>query len=456
MVLAICVMSAQAGIARAASQEWVATWAQAMTSSFTCARSTDAHALTATCDIASEHDPILRKATLRKATLRQVVRASLGGNVVRIRLSNYFGRMPLTVSAAHVALAGGPAGGFTIAPASDRGLTFSGRDSVTIAPGAVVTSDAVRLRVPSLARMVISLYFAGAAPLADVHAMEHASTAAAVAGDAVGADSLRGRTDVIGTLGKDARHHVYVLDEVDVHASPGTRAIVAFGDSITDGAYASAPDKTWPGVLAQLADANAKPAAVINMGISGNELTVDQPGNPGYGVSALKRFERDVIERAGVTDVVVLLGINDVDRGTDAAGFPNGASFGAIVAGYRMLIDIAHAHHLKIYAGTMTPFAGFRAPGWYSPPKEAIRARVNRWIRTSSAFDGVIDFSHELAGAYKPGPLAARQVPLPPGLASICAGDTGLHPNDRGYAVMGTFAYDTLFSGHLLPRRGCR
>lgn len=392
---------------------------------------------------------------LQAATLREVVHPSLGGDEVRIRLSNYFGLTPITVAAAHVALAATATGGFAIAPASDRGLRFNGRAAVTIAPGSIVTSDPLALHVPASSALVVSLYFPDVTPLADVHPMEHAATAAVVAGNAVAAQSLEGRVDITRTLGADASHHVYVLDEVDVRAPAGTRGIAALGDSITDGAYATSPADTWPGVLAGLARAHGRHAAVINLGISGNELTVDQVGRPDYGVSALERFERDVIERAGVTDVVVLLGINDLNRGSDAAGFPNGASFGAIVAGYRTLIDVAHAHHLKIYAGTLMPIAGFPYPGWYSPSKEAIRERVNRWLRTSGAFDGVIDFGRALAGRYRPTALAARQAPLPPGLASVCAGDAGLHPNDRGYRVMGTLAYDELFSARVVPRQGC-
>ncbi|MEP7186137.1 MAG: GDSL-type esterase/lipase family protein, partial [Rhodanobacter sp.] len=251
--------------------------------------------------------------------------------------------------------------------------------------------------------------------------------------------------------------HLYVLDGVAVEAPQTTRGIVAFGDSITDGAYATAPSKPWPQVLAGIANGagGGTAAGVINAGISADELTTDQIGSPGAGASGLKRFERDVIDQPGVTDVIVLFGANDLNRGIGPAGDPTGASANDLIAGFRMLVDVAHAHHLRIYAGTITPFAGFPAAGWYSPQKEATRVTVNHWIRGSGAFDGVIDFADAVRGAYRPSPLAAQQKTPPPGMATVCAGDAGLHPNDLGYAVMGTQAYNALFHATLQPAQRC-
>ncbi len=427
---------------------WVATWAQAMTANVTAVGGSTAPL---------DHLRGWRAPRVHDVTLREALYTSIGSEVVRIRLSNYFGHAPLAIAAVRVALPGVSQKGFAIDPRLDRQVTFGGRDSVTIAPGATALSDPVQLRVPRLAKLFVSLYFAGSVRLADVHPMEHGPTAVAVRGDATTLASLEGRPNLTAKLGEGAASHLYVVDELDVLAPPATRGIVAFGDSITDGAYATAPRNTWPGVLAELADGSApdRQVGVVNTAISGNELTVDQRGKPVYGVSGLQRFERDVLDRAGVTDVVVLLGTNDLNRGSDRAGYPTGASFGAITNAYRMLIDVAHEHGLKIYGGTIPPFAGFPDPGWYTVEKEATRERVNRWIRTSGAFDGVIDFSRALAGPYTPSPLAARQHPLPPGLSDTCRGDAGLHPNDRGYRVMGTLVYDQLFHQALSPRDGC-
>src|SRR6185312_11133331 len=238
----------------------------------------------------------------------QSVNLSAGGERVRIRLSNYYGRTPLTVSAARIALGASHADDLSaIEPGSDRPLSFDGgKPSITIAPGREAVSDPVALRVPALADVVVSLYFDGPARLADFHPMEQAHTTYAVDGE----------------------------------APTGTRGIVAFGDSITDGAFASAPGTTWPGVLAGLAQRNGDAAAVVNAGISADELATDQIGAPAAGASGLKRFLRDVVDRPGVTDVIVLFGANDIDRGIDPAGYPNGASAGDLIAAMRMLADV--------------------------------------------------------------------------------------------------------------------
>lgn len=422
-----------------AADAWVETWGQAMVSHVEVAHGGDAY----------------RAPQLHDATLRQTVRISAGGTRWRVRLSNIHGLAPLTISAASVAAGAGNLQDRTaIDPTHSHALRFDGKSTLTIAAGTTALSDPVTLPLPALSNLVVSLYFQGDTALADYHPAESAATTAVVAGNALQAASLASRP-ALDALGKDSASHIYVLEGVEVAASATTRGIVAFGDSITDGAYASAPDKPWPAVLATLANRSGAGAGVINAGIGGNALTVDQPERLDYGPAALKRFERDVIDRAGVTDVIVLLGTNDLNRGNDAAGQPRGAPAHAIIDGLRMLADAAHAHHLRIHVGTIPPFAGFPADGWYSPATEATRESVNRWIRHASVFDSVLDFSQALAGPYHPSPLAARQQPLPAGLAQVCAGDAGLHPNDRGYAVMGTLAYNVLFHAQEQPAERC-
>lgn len=436
--LALACMAAQAAVP---AQKWVATWAQAMTSNV--AKGTPGHAP--------------QPASLADFTLRQAVLTSAGGGRVRIRLSNHFGSAPLAVAAARIALGVPGAHDLTrIVPASSRVLHFEGRAGVVVAPGQQASSDAVTLEVPARSTVVVSLYFAAATQLADMHPMEHQAGTAAVAGDAVDATTLDGRAR-LALRGGDTAPHVYALAGVDVMAPAGTRGVVAFGDSITDGAYASTPAQTWPGVLAALADApgSRTPMAVANLGISADELSTDQVGAPLAGMSGLKRFERDVIDQPGATDVLVLMGSNDIDRGIDRAGWPNGALAGDLIGSLRMLIDVAHQHGLRVYVGTIPPFAGFTGAGWFTPAKEAVREQVNHWIEHVAKVDGVLPFAQVLAGPYRPSPLAAAQRPLPPGLANACAGDTGLHPNDRGYRAMGTAAFDVLLGRKPASAPGC-
>ena len=384
-------------------------------------------------------------------SFRLILRPDTWGEAARLRFSNAYGAQPLTLDAMHVAM---QISGAALMPATSRAVTFDGRPDVTIPPGQVAWSDPVGLDfVPSAlvesGRMAVSFHVVGDAPTMTWHAkalttsyLSRPGAGAAPAGD----DSELGFPFTTTSW--------YFLDAVDMMAAPQTRAIVAFGDSITDGAYASAAGTTWPAVLARLAQRHGKGAAVVNAGISADELTTDQLGAPGAGMAGLKRYLRDVVDRPGVTDVVVLFGANDINRGIDPAGYPNGASAGDLIASMRMQADVAHQHHLRIYAGTVTPFAGF--PGWDTPQREAVRLRFNRWIRHTGAFDGVIDFADALKGAYTPPPLIARLSPQPAGMAAICAGDAGLHPNDRGYAVMGTLAYDVLFHAKLRPSQACR
>lgn len=418
-------------------QKWVATWAQAMT----------AHA-----DAYSHGNN-----ANRDFTLRQTVLTSVGGGQVRIRLSNYFGNTSLKIASAHIALgATGAQDSTRIIKPSDRTLSFHGKHDAVIPPGQMVTSDPVTLDVPALSTVVVSLYFPDDTQLTDMHPMEQGATTTAVAGNAVAEETLAQRQRV-SLPSNDHWSHIYVLNGVDITVTSNVRGVVAFGDSITDGAYATTPANTWPGVLSTLANAPNRhtPMAVINMGISADELTTDQIGQPGAGMSGLKRFERDVIDQPGVTDVLVLLGTNDINRGIDITGQPNGALAGDIIASLRMLVDVANQHGLRIYLGTVPPFAGFTSPGWATPEKEAVRQQVNQWIEHEAKADGVLPFADALAGKYTPAPLVANQQPLPPGMATICAGDAGLHPNDRGYVVMGTLAFGVLSGQTTHLRKPC-
>lgn len=366
-------------------------------------------------------------------TVRNVVFTSAGGSRVRVRFTNTFGGQPLTIGRATIAVAGTGASlsGPSVA------LTFGGRQSVTVAPGAEVLSDPVRMHVPALHDLAVSVFLPGKTGPATNHSDAQQVNYVA-AGDQTGSSSA--------TAFSQQTQSWYFIDSVDVtapHHSLGT--VVAFGDSITDGANSTVnANARWPNDLARRLDQRrGMTAGVADEGISGNRVLNDSPC---LGVNAQARFERDVAERAGARDVILMEGINDIgfpqlrpdpSNPTTSVIGPTGTGFASpitcfepqtavtaqqIIAGYQHLIAAAHAARLRIFGATLTPFKG--AP-YYTPGGEAIREAVNQWIRTSGAFDGVIDFDRAIADPADP-------------LMMNPAYDSGdhLHPNDAGYQKM--------------------
>ena len=346
-------------------------------------------------------------------TLRQKLRISVGGQRLRIRLSNELGTAPLAIGAATVALAGTDA---AIQPASLRTLTFGGVPSVRIPPGAPVLSDPVDLVVPDLAELAVSLYLPGESAPATLHMSRTAYVSAG--GDFTRAPDMSGAqltTNLMYLTG------VYVDTDADV-------AVVAtFGDSITDG-DGSTPHSyhRWPDQLAARAAArtDGRKLAVVNTAISGNQLLID-----GAGSNALARFDRDVLATPGLTHVVVLEGINDI--GTGGSIFPGNdgppqpeRSAADLIAAYRQLIARAHVHGVKMYGATLTPFEGAFA-GYYTPAREEVRSEVNEWIRNSGKFDAVIDFD-----------AAIRDADNPRMMNAVYDSGDNLHPGDAGYTRM--------------------
>ena len=337
-------------------------------------------------------------------TLRQVVHTSLGGERVRVVLSNAFGTAPLAVGAAHVALREKEA---AIVPKSDRPLTFGGNPSMTIPAGAVVVSDPVTLTVPPLADLAIDLYLPGdtattTSPLT-IHNGALQTNYVSPPGDRTGAADLPVMTTTASW---------FFLARVEVTAPEQTGAVVAIGDSITDGSRSTADtNNRWPDHLARRLMAGNVKMSMLNAGIAGNRLLSDGPG-----VSALARFDRDVLVQTGVTHVIVMEGINDIGRGTSAAD---------LIAAHRQLIERAHARGLRIYGATLTPMEGTTFNGYFTPEHEAARQALNQWIRTSKAYDGVIDFDAALRDPNHLAKILAQYV-----------ADDNLHPNDAGYQVM--------------------
>jgi len=340
-------------------------------------------------------------------TVRQIVFVSGGGSMVRIELSNTFGSTALEVGGASVAL---DASGTT------RALTFAGQSSVVIPPGAEVLSDPVPLTVPALSRLAVSLYL----PVATGPVTQHVQARQVnyvAGGDRVLQD---------GPVGFDTQTQSwYLLAGVDVLApARDAGTIVALGDSITDGVGSTLDgDDRWPNDLAErLAALTGTTMSVVDEGIGGNRVLNDSAC---CGVDAVARFERDVAAQPGVRDVILLEGINDIgfsqsdkldnEPHTDVSALQ-------IIDGYEQIIAMAHADGLKIYGATLTPFAGAR---YWTPAGEAKRDAINRWIETSGAFNGVINFAAAVADPNDPEELDP-------------AYDSGdhLHPNAAGYRAM--------------------
>lgn len=348
---------------------------------------------------------------LQDRTVRQIARVSLGGRRVRVLLSNEYGEHPLVVGAVHVALAGN---GAAVVPESDRALTFGGSASATIPPGAPALSDPVDLPLPVLSSVAVSLYLPQSTGLSTFH-WDGRQTAHLGRGDQAGSETL----DADATL--TARLFLAAI-LVDAPADAG--AVVAFGDSITDGAMATTDaNRRWPDRLAErLAPRNV---AVLNAGISGARVLRDK-----MGANALARFERDVLAQPGVRAAVVLMGINDLAwNGTIFAPGDPPLPAEELIAGYRQLIARARARGVRIVGATLTPFEGALQDspmrGYYGADKERVRQRVNAWMRESGEFDALLDFDAVTRDPAHP----ARFLP---------AYDSGdhLHPGDAGYKAM--------------------
>lgn len=384
------------------SSGWVATWA-ASPMAGTSLESSVAHA-------GFDHQ-----------TVRNIIYTSVGGNELRVRVSNTFGATPLKVGAVSVGVV---LNGAQLVPGTSRTVTFHGATSVTIPAGAEALSDPLAMKVLPLQELAVSLYLPTATGPATNHG-DAQQTGYVASGDQAGDASAAAYTTTDSSW--------FFLDGLNVRnpAAPGT--VVAFGDSITDGYMSQAgANARWPNYLARrlIAAFGSRAPSVVDEGISGNRLLNDSVC---FGVSALSRFARDALSQPGVKDVILLEGINDIgfsgetDTGCYAPNDPT-VTAAQIEAGDQKLINMAHARGIKIFAGTLTPFLGSHAiyGGNYGTAHgEALREQVNTWIRTSHAFDGVIDFSRVTQHPYAP--LYFN----PP----YNSGDS-LHPNDLGYEAM--------------------
>ncbi|WP_328464501.1 SGNH/GDSL hydrolase family protein [Actinoplanes sp. NBC_00393] len=388
-----------AGRDDANDKRWVATWAAAPTTI-----------------------PPGPPLTLSDQTVRHVVHTSVGGDQIRIRLSNEFGTGPLRIGEVRVAVREGAGASTDAVPGTDRRVTFGGRTSVTAPAGAPLVSDPVRLAIKGGADLVVSIYLPMSTPVTTLAAFAFQDNVIAT-----GNVTAARRVTPVQTVGQ-----FLFLSGVSVHAR--TSSIVTLGDSITNGANTETnANHRWPDLLAARLRAARLERGVANVGISGNRLLHD-PNPPAgsaaeafaayFGHSALRRFDRDVVAQPGAAYLVVLLGVNDLGHPGTVAPPDEVVSAEDLIWGHRQLIGRAHQAGLRAYGATVLPFKDDTL-GFYTPENERKRAALNHWIRTSGEYDGVIDFDRAVRDPADPLRLAA----------AFDSGDH-LHPNDAGMAAM--------------------
>jgi lysophospholipase L1-like esterase len=385
---------------RPAAEHWVGTWA------------------TAPVSVPSQPGgpPQLGAAgpppSVNNQTLRQIVHTSLGGDRVRVVLTNAFGTGRLAIGGAHIALRDK---GGAIVDGSDHVLTFGGAATMSIPPGGLIVSDPTNLRVPAMGDLAIDVYLPGdtaasPSPLT-MHTGARQTNYISSTGNHLGMKELPGATTTPSW---------FFLSRVEVTAPAQAAAIVTFGDSITDG-YNSTPDTNnrWPDHLARRLMSGGGGFGVLNLGIDGNRVL-----NEIAGPAALARFDRDVLGAPGVTHVFVLEGINDLGI-SSLLNDGNRPTPEQLIAGHRQLIARAHAKGLRIFASTLLPYEATAIPGYYNEEGEKVRQAFNEWMRTAKEYDGFVDFDQVMRDPSHPAKM----------LEKYDSGDH-LHPNDAGYQAM--------------------
>jgi lysophospholipase L1-like esterase len=402
--LASCICSSAPAQTTSTDQSWVASWGSSQQ--------------------IPEAQNALPPDDLRDATLRQIFHLSVGGSGLRVRLSNAFGTEPLHFTSVHVARPISPSSP-AIDAASDRPLTFAGAADVTVPPGADFLSDPLEFSVAPLSDIAVTFHL-DSPPVTETSHPGSRATSYLLHGDAVSAANLTGAKHV---------DHWYQFSGIDVQAAPDAAAVVALGDSITDGHGSTTNgNDRWTDVLAQRLQSSpgTRNVGVSNQGIGGNHLLTD-----GLGANALARFDRDVLAPAGVRWLIVFEGVNDLGglaREGEVSPAEHAAHVKRILSSYQQIIARAHAHGLRVYGATITPYVGsaYYHPGLLS---EFDRQTVNQWIRAPGHFDAVIDFDAVLHDPQNPERL------LP---AYDC--DDHLHPSPAGYKAMANAIPLSLFA----------
>lgn len=346
-------------------------------------------------------------------TVRMHPRISIGGDTLRVRVSNAYGHGKLAIGAAYVGIRDkGPA----IVPGSERQLTFGGSSATTVAAGALVLSDSVTLTVPALADLAVSLYLPGEIPPSFQITGRYARQTNYISPPGNFAAAI---TMPVGKITDEW----FFVSGIDVLAASATGGIVALGDSLTD-ANISTHDAycRWPDQLARrlIARQGGRQCGVMNQGLGGNRILHDLRGDSG-----LRRFDRDVLAQPGVTHAIVMLGTNDLRN--RPGKLEEEVTAAQMIAGLTQMALRAQARGIKLFGATLTPFGNETfLPGAWNPVREGHRVAFNTWMRSSGVLDGVVDFD-----------LALRDPERPTQMLPIYDCDDGLHPSDLGYCKMG-------------------
>jgi len=352
---------------------------------------------------------------LSNNTLRQIVRISLGGDSLRMRLSNEFSTSPVTLYAVHIAVS---RGGGTIDTSTDKVLYFDGTTETTIAPGTVITSDPCQFAVPPRTDVAVTIYFGNTSPDVTGHPGSR-TTSFLLPGNEVS------RVDFAGAVTTD---HWYNINAIDVLA-PSTAACVAIlGNSITDGRGSTTNlQNRWTDVLSEslLKDSSTQQVGVLNLGIGGNCVL-----SGGLGPTGVSRYDRDILNQQGVRWAIVFEGVNDIGGVSSATSATSTAN--SLIGAYKQMIVKAHIKNIRIYGGTILPFNG---NSYYNLYSELCRNSVNQWIRTEGNFDGFIDFDKMMRNPQDTTRLVSSYQ------------NDGLHPDAAGYKTMGESIDVKLFAG---------
>jgi lysophospholipase L1-like esterase len=338
---------------------------------------------------------------LADQTLRMIIAPHLGGRILRIHLSNRFGAAPVTLGPVTIGVRDS---GASLLPGSERQVTFGGRSSVVIPAGADAVSDPVMLSFGAFRDLAISVYVPGTVKNPDEHFSTRQTSYLSPSGSGDHATQSSPAAFTEKTTGASSTGW-YFLDGVDVEAPGSTGAVVAVGDSITDGYQAKRngteqlstinTNGRYPDDLARRLIAANIPLSVLNAGIGANQLM--RSALPLYGPSGLSRFATDALGEPGVTDVIVLEGLNDI---------ASGATANQLIAAYEQLINQAHAAGVAIQLGTLTPTGGTSSPAYGGAAATSVRNQVNQWIRTQAFSDGIVDFDAAVRDPHDPGTIA--------------------------------------------------